>query len=171
MVEEWRTCVYNGEVFEDYEVSSYGNVRNAKTGKALKLTINNATGYLQIGLRKDGKRTMCKVHRLVAFTFIKNDDIENKTEVNHISEVKTDNHVENLEWCTSQYNYNYGTRTKRAGKTKSKKVIGKSLTENKVIILNRVSQANDFGFDASTICKCCKGKYNQHKGYTWHYID
>ena len=173
MVEEWRTVIYNGEVYNGYEVSSYGNVRNAKTGEMKKPT-KNKNGYLVVGLYKDGKTWFCYVHRLVACTFIENDDVENKTQVNHKSEVKTENFVENLEWCTVEYNINYGTHNERVSKNRknrnSEKIMGKSLTENKVIILTK-KQAGQLGFDTSAISKCCKGERKQHKGYTWHYIN
>lgn len=120
MVEEWRTVIYNGEVFEDYEVSSLGNVRSLKRGKVreMKLRKNN-DGYLYVHLRKQGKEKYCYVHRLVACTFIPNDD-ETKTDVNHISEVKTENFVENLEWCTHKENMNYGTCIERMARAKRK---------------------------------------------------
>lgn len=184
--EEWRTVVYDGEVFEDYEVSNTGKVRSLdrvdasghkRKGKILKPQKINS-GYLVVGLWKNGKASKLLIHRIVAFTWILNDDPINKTEVNHISEVKTDCSVENLEWCDRKYNLYYGTGRERqtktikktVRKTKGKKVIGKSLTENKVIILNSISQANNFGFDASAIFKCCNGKFSQHHGYKWSYV-
>ena len=169
-MEVWRTAIYNGEVYGDYEVSNMGNVRNIKTGRVLKPQKDKG-GYLCVVLYRNGKHKQCKIHRLVAFAFIPNDDVEHKTDVNHISEVKTENFVENLEWCTRKENNNHGTHNERMAKSKSKKVIGKSLTENKVIVLQSTRQANKFGFDQSTISKCCKGKQRQHKGYVWSYID
>ena len=174
MIEEWRTCVYNGEILDGYEVSSLGNVRNVNyrgTGRTRMLhPSKRKDGYLQVLLRKNGKRFMASVHRLVAFTFIENDDVENKTEVNHINEIKHDCRVENLEWCTRDYNLQYGTRVKRATKTQSYKVMAKSLTENKVIVFQSINQAVRFGFHYNEITKCCKGKMKSHKGYTWHYV-
>ena len=168
-MEQWKTAIYNGEIYDNYEVSNMGNVRNAKRGKMKKLQ-KDKDGYLCVGLYRNGKHKECKVHRLVAFAFIENDD-ETKTEVNHINEIKHDCRVENLEWCTRKHNVNYGTRSVREAKSKSKKIIGKSLTENKVIVFKSMKQAGIFGFDASAICNCCQGKQRQHKGYTWHYVD
>ena len=61
----------------------------------------------------------------------------------------------------------------RTGKNnpKSKKVIGISLTEKKVIILQSATEAEKFGFCKSHICACCNGKRKQHKGYKWFYLD
>lgn len=170
MVEEWRTCVYNGEVYDNYEVSSMGRVRNVKTGRILKPQ-KNKDGYLQVGLCKNGNKKKVSVHRLVAFAFIENDDVENKNDVNHINELRHDNRVENLEWMTHKENINYGNHTEHMAKTKCKKIMGKSLMENKVIVFKSITQAEKFGFDASNICKCCKGKLKQYKNYVWNYIN
>lgn len=59
-------------------------------------------GYFIIGLRKNGKQKMFKVHRLVAMAFIENP--ENKPQVNHKDTNKKNNHVDNLEWATSAEN-------------------------------------------------------------------
>ena len=80
-----------------YQVSDMGNVRSLKRNKNLKPSPSNH-GYLLVDLYKDGKRKMCKVHRLVAQTFIPNP--ENKPTVDHINTIKTDNRVSNLRWFT-----------------------------------------------------------------------
>lgn len=104
MIENWKPAT------GVYEVSDQGNVRNRKTGRLLK-QVKNKDGYLQVGLREDGKSKSFRVHRLVAFAFIPNPD--NLPQVNHKNEDKTDNRVENLEWCDAKYNSNYGTHNKR----------------------------------------------------------
>lgn len=174
MNETWKTATYNDEVFNGYEVSDKGNVRNVKTGKVLKTKVDKG-GYVQVGLYKDGKQKWLLVHRMVGCTFIPNDDVT-KTEVNHINEDKTDNSVENLNWMSPKENSNWGTRNERIAKTKiengtSKKIIGKSLNGNKVIVLKNGTQAKKFGFDQGSISKCCNGKLRQHHGYTWKYLD
>ena len=102
--EQWRDIDgYDGA----YQVSDLGRVRSLKFGKVRVLrTGNDRKGYLCVGLCKDGKQKSYKVHRLVAQAFIPNDD-ESKTQINHINEVKSDNRVSNIEWCTPQYNINY----------------------------------------------------------------
>jgi len=96
--------------FDNYEVSTDGQVRNKKTGKVLKPRVNRG-GYLSVVLYSNGKAISKYIHRLVAIAFIPNP--ENKPEVNHIDEDKTNNQVENLNWMTGKENINYGTRTER----------------------------------------------------------
>jgi hypothetical protein len=68
-------------------------------------------GYLSVMLYKNGKPKNYKIHRLVAQAFLSNP--EGLPEVNHKDEDKTNNHVNNLEWCTHKYNSRYGTRPRR----------------------------------------------------------
>lgn len=84
-----------------YEVSDSGLVRSVKTGK-LRKPFFHKKKWLKVTLFKVGEKRHHRVHRLVAIAFIPNPD--NKEEVNHISRVKTDNSVGNLEWMTGAEN-------------------------------------------------------------------
>lgn len=90
-----------------YQVSDLGRVRSKKYGR-WKVLKNGTTGsgYLTVCLFKDNKVKGLLVHRLVASAFIPNSD-ETKTIINHRNEDKTDNSVENLEWCDYRYNLTY----------------------------------------------------------------
>ena len=124
MIEEWRSVIgYEGL----YEVSNTGQVRSfdryvkysngrihLHKGKVLS-PIKDKDGYLQVNLCNNGKIHQIKIHRLVAQAFLLNPD--NLPQVNHLDEDKTNNSVDNLEWCTVKYNNNYGTRTIRAKET------------------------------------------------------
>ena len=122
--EIWRPIVgYEGL----YEVSSYGRVRsldryvkysNGPIHLHKGMILNpgkDKDGYLQVNLYNNGKIHQRKVHRLVAQAFILNPD--NLPEVNHLDEDKTNNRVENLEFCNRKYNCNYGSRNIRRRET------------------------------------------------------
>jgi hypothetical protein len=94
--EEWKLI----KNYENYEVSSLGNIRNIKTKRILKST--NQGGYLIVGLCKNGKGQTIGIHRLVAIAFIENP--ENKTQVNHKDKNRSNNNVSNLEWNTALEN-------------------------------------------------------------------
>jgi hypothetical protein len=96
MSEEWQTI----NEYKNYDVSNFGNIRNNKTGKILKLNIKS--GYYNINLKNDKISKSFKVHRLVALAFIENP--KNKLEVNHKDKNKLNNQVNNLEWMTRQEN-------------------------------------------------------------------
>lgn len=127
MNEEWRPIegyeglyeVSNtGQVrsLDMYVKSRYGNYRLHK-GKVLS-PAKDTNGYLTVLLSCNGKHKSIRVHRLVAQTFILNPD--NLSEVNHKDEDKTNNSVENLEWCDRKYNINYGSRKDKVKDTKIK---------------------------------------------------
>ncbi len=92
-MEEWKIITD----YPMYSVSSHGNVKNNKTDKFRSLS-KNSTGYLNVGLFKNKKQSLFKVHRLVAIAFIPNP--EGKPCVDHINNCKTDNNVSNLRWAT-----------------------------------------------------------------------
>lgn len=88
-------------------------------GKCMKQSVHTK-GYKTVSLTKDGKTTTHYVHRLVAEAFIPNP--ERLPFVNHKDEDKTNNFIDNLEWCTEQYNATYGkAREKQAKKLRGRK--------------------------------------------------
>ena len=99
----WKTLVYNGEMFERFEVSTNGKIRNAKTAIVYKTCINHE-GYEQVcvSLGSRSKKKIFKVHKAIAETFVSNPD--NKPAVNHKDGNKTNNHANNLEWTTCSEN-------------------------------------------------------------------
>ena len=114
-----------------YEVSNLGRVRSIDRvvvdtvrncerllkGKIL-IQRDNSNGYKNVMFCKEHKLDNKYVHRLVAEIFLPNPD--NLPQVNHKDEDKSNNRVDNLEWCTSFYNNEYGTRKKRWYETRIK---------------------------------------------------
>lgn len=82
-------------------------------GKRLKQSVHTC-GYKTVPLTKNGKTKTVYVHRIVAEAFIDNPD--NLPYINHKDEDKTNNFVENLEWCTAQYNATYGKAREKHAK-------------------------------------------------------
>lgn len=113
-MEKWKDI--NG--YEGYyQVSSYGRVRSLDrlvSNRFIKGSIlkqNERGKYLCVCLSKDKMKKSYSVHILVANAFI--DNPNNLPCINHKDEIKTNNRVENLEWCTHKYNINYGNAQSR----------------------------------------------------------
>ena len=136
----WRPVVgYEGL----YEVSNTGQVRSLNRyvkgkGKSYRLQkgkmlspIKNKDGYLQVNLCCNGKNKMFLVHRLSAQAFLPNPD--NLPEINHKDEDKTNNIVDNLEWCDRSYNNNYGTRKDKVRESKLKSGYWTGLSKDEYI--------------------------------------
>lgn len=167
-MEIWRDI----EGYHNYQVSNLGRVKSLnynKTGKEKILkNSKNKDGYLFARLYKEGKVKTFKVHRLVAQVFIPNPD--NLPQVNHKDENKTNNCVENLEWCTAQYNTNYGTHNERMAKAKSLHILQFNKEGNFIRKWESIRDIErDLDFNNGNISKCCKGKYKTAYGFKWCY--
>ena len=157
-----------------YEVSNLGNVKSLSNDKTRKEKLLSSgidkDGYLQVGLYKNGKQKRYFIHRLVAQAFLPNPF--NLPEVNHKDEDKSNNNVDNLEWCDRKYNVNYGTRTEKVVEKMSKQVAQYDLSGNLIAIWKSVSEIErQLGFVCGNISKCCLGKGKTSYGYIWKYIN
>ena len=107
-----------------YKVSNLGRVKSLnylrKGIEKERIPNKNNSGYLIVGLHKDGKIKNFLIHRLVAEAFIEN--VNDLPQVNHKDENKLNNCVENLEWCSAKYNSNYGEHNYNLRNTMSSKV-------------------------------------------------
>ena len=159
-----------------YQVSNLGNVKSftrIKKGGLLKPG-RYSNGYLFVHFAKDtdkkGERHSYLIHRLVAQAFLPNPD--GLPQVNHKDENKTNNRVDNLEWCTHLYNQNYGTKNQRIGE-KNKISNGKPVY---CIELDRVfcSAAEAARFvcrNPTNVSVVCRGKEKSCAGYHWKYVE
>ncbi len=158
-----------------YQVSNLGNVRaftRFRNGELLKFG-KYSNGYLFVHFAKDtdkkGERHSYLIHRLVAQAFIPNP--ENLPQVNHKDEDKTNNKVENLEWCTHIYNQNYGTKNQRIGE-KNKLSHGKLVycVELDRVFRSAMEAARFVGRNGTNISAVCRGKEKTCAGYHWEYV-
>lgn len=118
----WRDIPnYEGK----YQVSNTGRVRSLNYGRTGKIKVlkqgTKDNGYKVVVIYKNGKRKKYLVHRLVAQAFIPNPN--NYPIINHKDENKTNNAVWNLEWCTYEYNVNYGNCKQKIKEAKSDNVL------------------------------------------------
>ena len=145
-----------------YGITSCGKVWSYKSKKFLKQGVNKI-GYLYVNLCKNGKRKSYVIHRLVAMAYLPNP--ENLPEINHKDENKTNNCLQNLEWCNRKYNINYGTRNEKL----KKPILQFDLNGN---FIREWPSATDVGKEVkNNICHCLKGDYKTSCGYIWKYKD
>lgn len=145
-----------------------GNFKRFRKGKIMKLSID-IYGYTKIQLCKKGKSKWFQIHRLVAEAFTQNPN--NYPCVNHKNEIKDDNRVENLEWCTVKYNNNFNGRQERIAVKRQVIVLQIDKNTNEIIKeWSSITEAEkQLGLSSGHICLCCKGKRNTCGGYKWKY--
>lgn len=189
MQEEWRDIKdYKGL----YQVSNLGRVKRmfgfTSNGRRWNSKIlqqafyqSNNSGYYNVFLCKNGKTKRYLVHRLVAQAFIPNPD--NLPQINHKDENTKNNCVDNLEWCTCQYNVSYGSLpNKQAENIRKNNNLQKSVVARKIpvlqfsidgIFIKRYDSACDAGrilnINHNGIRLCAIGKYKTSAGYVWKY--
>lgn len=184
MEEEWRDIKgYEGY----YQVSNMGRVKSldryVKTNKGGKTLLKSKImkpmerkGYMRVSLTKNNFDKTYSIHRLVGIAFIPNPD--NKPQINHINGNRSDNRVENLEWCTN------GENQKHAYKIGLHKVLGKGgrakrpvkkidIDTGKCIDIypSLTDAARNCCGDMPNIRLCCLGKRHYAYGYKWEFME
>lgn len=161
----WKDA-YGFEGF--YEVSVSGKVRRVQDKKELKGGVNSY-GYVVFHLSKNGKRKMCKGHRLVAQTFIPNP--KKLRDVNHIDGDKTNNHISNLEWVSRGKNIKHARNVLKVDYS-AKSVIQVTLEGDLVAVWKDTSTAAKFlKISSQMIGACCKGTAPTAAGHLWYYSE
>ena len=163
---EWRII----KDFPKYRVSDHGDIENITTGKRLKPALKR-DGYHSITLFKEGKRHYLRVHRVVAEAFLDNDN--SLPVVNHRNGIKTDNRLENLEWCTVSYNTKHAydeLGVINPNRRKVKKI--NPITGDKIREFTSLTEASrELGVSRSGISNCLRGDSLTSGGFIWKYAD
>ena len=144
-----------------YDVDKSGTVVNVKTGKILHQH-KDKNGYLFVTLCNNGKQKRIAVHRLVALKFIPN--TMNLPQVNHKNGIKTDNRVENLEWCSASENQRHRRYVLKVGNKKVKRI------ETNTVYDSIKQASEDNGTYIPNIVRACK-RNSTAGGYHWSYLS
>ena len=162
--------------YSNYQVSNLGNIRRLNKDyrspkyRYLKSKLEK-NGYLRICLSKNSKCKYYNIHRLVAEAFIPNPN--NYPIVNHKDENKTNNCVDNLEWCTYKYNNNYGNiKIKMSNNSFKRKVHQYDKNMNLLNTYNSIKEASyKTNSNRRWISQCCKKEYLTCNGFYWRYAN
>lgn len=150
-----------------YKVSDRGRIYSIKR-KLYRKFKTDKNGYLVVNLSKNSKYDYPSVHRLVAMAFIPNPD--NLPEVNHKDENKFNNSVDNLEWCTTEYNLKYGTRLKRVSDKLSKPIEQWSKDGQLIKVwASLIEVEKETGWSHGNISRCANGLSKTAYGFIWKY--
>lgn len=178
-MEIWLTC----QDCPDYEVSNYGNVRSKDRVVLRSDTLTpvryvsqlivkslDRRGYERIRVKVNKISKSFRVHRLVAKAFIPNP--ENKPQVNHKNGIKTNNHVENLEWMNNSENQKHaistGLKVFEFGEDShafTGKVKVLDMGGNFLYYVSGNKEMKEKGFDFRLVSAVCLGKRKSHKGH------
>lgn len=148
--------------FPGYFITEEGQVWSNYSNKFLQPTVNSR-GYLTVTLT--GHQNKC-IHRLVAEAFLPNPN--GLLYVNHKDENKINNSVTNLEWCSAQYNRNYGQASKLCAIKRGYPVI---CLETQQTYYGIKEASRQTGIDASAISKVCRNKQKTAGGFHWQYVE
>lgn len=154
--------------YPNYIISNLGRVKNTETGRILSEKIDK-DGYREVSLRKNGKSTLKKVHRLVATAFIPNPD--NKPQVDHIDGEKGNNNLNNLRWVTRKENMNNPNTYKKLGQHTRKPIIQVNVDNTIRLWMSARDIERVLGHDNSLVARFCKGKSTPKENYRFQYME
>jgi hypothetical protein len=172
MEEQWKQI----QDFPNYNISSFGNVKNNLTDKLLKPCLKS--GYYHISLTNNKIRKIFKIHRLVASEFLDNPD--NKSDVNHKDKNKLNNSINNLEWMTRKENNQHKSIGLFYSSNKNKPIMRLDKYTGEILqIYNSIEDAGFWAIQNSltknlhngrnSIGNCINGLSTTSYGFKWKY--
>lgn len=170
-MEVWKRV----EGFSEYAVSNYGFVKSLRRNRLLKPDTGGTGGYPRVTFSVNNQRARFTIHRLVALAFLTK--IVGKELINHRDGVKTNNHVDNLEWCDCSENtvhaFDTGLRATGENSTNAEitnnvvhqvcRLIQSGWTRGKVLGLKLHPKLNKSKFDDIRRRRCWKRVSSQYE--------
>lgn len=167
--EEWKKI----PGYKFYEVSNFGSIRslprNTTKGKILTQHINKRNGYCYVNLIENGQKKNVRVHKCVALAFLGPKKSE-KIQINHLDGNKTNNNVENLEYCTGKENmqhaYKHGLE-KRVG-------IKTICIDNMKVYETLTDAAKDISngkANGEMVARVCRGERSHYRGFHFMFYE
>lgn len=171
-MEEWKQIDDT-----QFYISNMGRIKNIETGNILKAT-PNPKGYLCINVTVNRVKRNLKPHRLVGEYFIPNPN--NKPQINHKNGIKTDNRVENLEWCTNYENAHHAMEhnlwgnvfaaSKRANEKKAFKIKAIKIKTGEETIFPSIAAA-ERACNTRHVAQVARGLRAKANGYTFVFLN
>lgn len=189
-LEDLPSEVWKPTRFKNYVVSNYGRVKRLAhitipesndphahhrtySEKMIKLGVNRC-GYVFHRFSVNGKLVNGYIHQLVAEAFIPNP--KSLPFINHKNENKSDNRVENLEYCNAKFNSNYGTCQERRAisvkEMRRERIIDVDQYDkdgNYIRSFHTKGELDDGGFLVKTVLRCCRRTLETSHGYVWRF--
>jgi hypothetical protein len=156
--------------YPGYTIHNNGKLFSEYSNKYISLTL--VSGYYNVKIKnKKGKHCHVSIHRLVAISFVKNDDPDKKTHVDHINGDMLNNDYKNLKWVTHSENMRKANRTKTCNITVRQYTIsGKFVKEYKSMLeASKLTGSSDYMIRQCCKKKCKNAKAKDDKKYVWKY--
>lgn len=157
------------EKFDNYNICENGQLFNSTTKKMLQ-GFKNKYGYITHTLSNTPVSLTIAAHRLVALAFIENDNALIKTDVHHIDNDPSNNHINNLEWVSKSENIRQQKRKKR-NNTKCYVIAEKIDTKEYETFESIIDASKSLNINYNSIYQCYIENNETAKGYRFYFNE